>query len=167
MPRTCSVCNVSLEKRSRNSYHERNETFLCKKCYKVTTRSVLAPLDENNIPIANVHNVSHNIIDVPIERSHNSHKNCIFGCQSNDLRLLSKVECHEIYVQKRIFVKYGARACVEHWVEESLTVPQDFTPHSFSVTLTAQDIQDSFETFAHMDSDGKKQRSSHIILNYE
>lgn len=113
MPRTRLVCNIFLEKRSRNSYHERDETFLCKKCYKVTTRFVSAPPDENNTPIANVHNVSH-IMDVPREQSHNSHKNCIFGCQSNDLRLLSKVEYHEIYVQKRIFVKYGARACVEH-----------------------------------------------------
>lgn len=84
---------------------------------------------------------------MPLKRGHYSHNMCIFG-KNDDLRRLSKIECHEIY--KKIFVKYGARACYIHWNINSLTIPTDFTSNIVGVSLSAEEINDSFKTFASM-----------------
>lgn len=148
MPRTCSVCHTSLKKKSRDSYREKGETVFCKKCYRAVTRPVRESV--GNASTSNDQIQSSDIVDVPLKRGHYSHNMCIFGCKNDDLRHLSKIECHEIYIQKEIFVKYGARACSNHWYTNSLTIPTDFTSNIVGVSLSAEEINDSFKTFASM-----------------
>lgn len=84
---------------------------------------------------------------MPLKRGHYSHNICIFGCKNDALHCLSKIECHEIYIQKEIFIKYDARACSFHWNINSLTISTDFTSNIVDVSLSAEEINDSFKTF--------------------
>lgn len=155
----CIKYNVSLEKKSRSSYTliSQNSVY-CKRCYKKcnkenTATSATALTNSGSVPLSNPTNDdsstsdTQSSISVTISRSHLNHSQCIFQCKKSQLlRLLSKEECLNIYI-KTIFVKYGARICRSHGKNDSLNIPDDFHPHSNSVSLTSSEVYDLLETF--------------------
>lgn len=147
MTKVCSTCGISLEKRSRTDYREVDERYYCKKCYRNLHRPE-AHSSSGQDDFAAQQNELQPTVHLDIERSYSGHNKCVFGCSVvRSLRNLTKEECLEIFIKKNVFVKYGARVCTVHDLEESLVIPNDFETAGMGVSLNAEEILTSFHTF--------------------
>lgn len=54
------------------------------------------------------------------------HKKYIFGCNSAEIKRLSKEECACFYAQTGIIVKYGSRICKVHKENDEFIISNDF-----------------------------------------
>lgn len=91
----CSVCNISLEKKSRSAYINQNSTYYCRKCYKKNSKGATVNL---NVPQEarepQNSNESEEVIEpedtkdfifLPIVRGHLAHCECIFNCKKSKI----------------------------------------------------------------------------------
>lgn len=152
MPKKCSQCDISLEKVARSSYHKKDEIYYCHKCYAKHKK----PCNHNESGVLQ-QNLNDDVdrqsseIYLPIFRSHLSHNKCIFNCvKFQNSQQLSREKCIEIYSKSGVFVPYGARACSEHFVGDSLKIPEQFTSNLIGISLTSNDIVHFFQTTRNM-----------------
>lgn len=145
MSKTCEICGKPLEKVIRSDYHEKNEKYYCKKCYKNIFRSESRFSSENTVAsssqISETNMDNENVtvtVDLPSVRANG--KKCIFGCPERRLRLLSIEECLEVFIKTNIYVKYGVRVCVIHGEGKNLQIPDNFTPILDKASMSATDI---------------------------
>lgn len=148
MPKKCSQCDISLEKVARFSYHKKDEIYYCHKCYaklkKTCSHNESGVLQQS----LNVDRQSSEIY-LPILRSHFSHNKCIFNCVKFQNSHLSREKCIEIYSKTGVF-PYGARACSEYFVRDSLKIPEQFTSDLIGISLTSNNIVHFFQTTRNM-----------------
>gem|GEM_PF-2279954 len=145
MEKNCITCGKSLAKVARNMYRRSNDNWYCLICYRSNNR------DADDASTSTHTTTENSTVLLNICRSTLATKKCIFNCRlTSALRLLTKSECQEIYIQKNIFVRYGARVCMLHGTNESFTIPEDFTSNNVGIHLKAEEIVDVLETLKDM-----------------
>lgn len=150
-----SDCNKSLEKVARYEYRKVEDSYFCVKCYRLRysqqldqSASELQPALQPNISTTEGTNIQNNVIELNLPIAINDHKKCVFGCIINRaLRCLSRQECLQVFVKTNIFVKYGAKCCIIHGQEESLVIPDNFSQIKNTMSLTADEVVATFNTF--------------------
>lgn len=179
----CAKCTKSLTKKSKSEYHFRNDQRYCKSCYNSlfsnTHKRSSEVLDLDNSEngenssksmdnlVSDSQRCRNSTIHLQVMRGHLSHQKCIFNYSPNkktDLRRLSREECIEVYVEKEIYVSYGARACLDHWKDEYFQVPENFETTHSGMQLSSNDVTELLQAVRNKIINERKTSKSFLAM---
>ena len=163
MDKICNICNVSLAKKVRSLYrHVGDNMFQCVKCYRKSHRDQTHPVQ--NIVSNNFDHLTETII-LPINGYSMCHTKCIFGCNSEEIKRLSKEECASFYAQTGIMIKYGSRLCTVHKENDEFIIPDEFAPCNNNIQFTITELVAYLETMKDMINNKNKKKAKHPFLD--
>ena len=80
------------------------------------------------------------------------------------MKILSREECLNIFVQTDVYVSYQARACTYHWENNTLIIPPDFQSTFYGIEMSSDDIIDFITTMKKAITNERKRHFSFLSM---